>query len=401
MFVNPAMGELVTITGSDPLLGSWEHKSFIPNALPWSLPSLDSSTYLAVADARAALAALDSTARQLPNPTLLRLPALRLEAQSTAELEGTYAPLAEVLVANEDAPGSAEMVEILNYVTMANYGFRRVAEGWPLTTGLIAELQAILMRGTPKQDKAGALRDTQVVIGRRPEARPTDLPVAAARFVPSPPGPQLESGLRDLLDWLRVDHGGLLDPVMVAGMAHYQFETLHPFTDGNGRVGRFLIVLQLLRSGVLTEPTLTVSPWFEARRTEYYDRLLAVSTTGDWDGFLRFFASGLGQAAIETREDILAIVRVQADLHDAVRSSTLRADTAHTVVDLAVANPTFTVRKVQTELGVSYGRANKVVGQLVDLGVLKVIDPNTYQRSFYAPEILQVLLRRAEMSRPG
>lgn len=394
MFSNEAMGELVAITGSDPLLGSWEHKAFIPAGLPNKLPNLAPQTYFAVADARAALSALDSTARQLPNPQLFRLPALRLEAQSTSELEGTYAPLAEVLAADEDSPATAELVEILNYVNMANYGFRRLGEGWPLTTSLLSELQGILMQGTPKERESGEVRTTQVVIGRRPDARLTDLPVVASRFVPSPPGPQLEGGLHDLLDWLKLDHATQLDPLMVAGLAHYQFETLHPFTDGNGRIGRFLIVLQLMQSGVLSEPTLTVSPWFEARRSEYYDRLLGVSTTGNWDDFLQFFAGGLHQAAIETREDMLALVEVQAQLHEAVRASKLRADTAHSVVDIAVANPSFTIRRVQSELGGSYGRANKVVGQLLDLGMLKMLDPDAYQRRFYAPKVLNVLTRR-------
>lgn len=399
MFSNRAMGDLVAITGSDPLAGSWSHKAFLPARLPRSLPDLAPQTYFAVADARAALAALDSTARQLPNPQLFRMPALRLEAQSTSELEGTYAPLLEVLEADEDSPQSAEMTEILNYVGMANYGFRRLAEGWPVNSGLLSELQRILMHNTPKQEESGRIRTTQVVIGRRSDAHPRDLPIVASRFVPVPPGAQLEGGLQQLLEWMSSSHEGRLDPVMVAGLAHYQFETLHPYTDGNGRLGRYLIVAQLLQSGVLSEPTLAVSPWFEARRTDYYDRLFGVSTRGDWDAFLQFFASGLRQAAIETREDMLALADVQAALHSAVRESTLRADTAHSVIDIATANPTFTVRKVEAELGGSYQRANKVIAQLVELGVLSVVDPDSYRRRFFAPRIIEVLTRREEARR--
>ncbi len=394
MFSNSAMGDLVTVAGNDPMLGIWEHKAFVPNALPAELPALNVSTYLAVANARAALAALDSTARQLPNPTLLRLPALRLEAQSTSELEGTYAPLAEVLAADEENPSSEALVEILNYVTMANHGFTRVAEGWPVSTLLLAELQGILMRGMPKRDQAGRVRYTQVVIGRREGTRLGEFPIVAARFVPSPPGPQLDTGLRDLLDWMQADHADYLDPVMVAGMAHYQFETLHPFTDGNGRIGRFLIVLQFLQTGVLSEPTLTVSPWFEARRGEYYDALLGVSTRGDWDLFLTFFARGIQAAATNTRVEMLALVEVQRELHEAVRASSLRAGTAHAVVDFAVANPSFTVRRLEKALDVGYGRANKLVGQLVELGILEVIDPDAYSRRFFAPRVIEVLTRR-------
>lgn len=233
-----------------------------------------------------------------------------------------------------------------------------------------------------------------MVIGRRANVEPGALPVHAARVIPPPPGPQLTAGLDDLVQWMRKDHRGEYDPVVAAGFAHYQFETLHPFIDGNGRIGRFLIVLQLQWSGVLSEPTLTISPWFEARRAEYYERLLAVSTEGDWDGFLRFFAEGWAHSATDTREERLALVQVQAELHDVVRTSPLRADSVHAVVDIAVANPTFTVGHVAQELRLSYGRANKIVGQLVDLGVLKVVDPDAYRRRFFAPRVLETLTRR-------
>ena len=145
--------------------------------------------------------------------------------------------------------------------------------------------------------------------------------------------------------------------------------------------------------GVLVEPTLTVSPWFEARRGQYYDRLLGVSARDDLDSYLRFFAEGLRQAADTTRHEMVALVAVQTELKDVIRASPLRADSAHALVDLAVANPTFTVRKVEAELGISYGRANKLVGQLVELGILDVVDPDAYKRRFFAPRVLQVLSR--------
>ena len=394
MFANDAPGQLVAIRGSDPLLGPWEHKAFLPDPLGPSMPTLLPKTFMAVADARAALAALDNTARQLPNPTLLRLPTLRREAQSTSALEGTYAPLAEVLIADEDEPPTAELVEILNYVRAANHGFDWMSDGRPISVSFISELQGMLMRGTPLAAESGNLRDTQVVIGRRIDSDPAGFPVHNARFVPSPPGDDLHHGVQDLVDWMRTDHSSEIDPVVGAAMSHYQIETLHPFRDGNGRIGRLLIVLHLQAAGVLSEPTLTVSPWFEARRSEYYDRLLAVSAGGDWDGFIRFFALGIRQAADATRSEMIALSAVQKDLKDAVRASALRSDNAQMLVDLAVANPTFTVRKVEVDLGVSYGRANKLVGQLVDLGVLDVVDPAAYKRRFFAPKVLDVLTRR-------
>lgn len=391
MFQNQATGDLVPIYGTDPTLGPWSHRALVPARLPVDTPSLTSSTYLRVADARAALAALDSTASQLPNPTLLRSPTLRTEAQSTSALEGTYAPLPEVLVADEDEPGSADLQEILNYVRMAQHAYAWVGDGRPLSTTFLYELNELLLRNTPLASVAGRLRDQQVVIGRRAEADAAGFPIHAARFVPSPPGDSLELGVRELVDWLRVDHSGTIDPVVATAMGHYQFETLHPFRDGNGRLGRLLIVLQLQQLGVLSEPTLTVSPWFEARRADYYDRLLGVSTQGNWDEYVTFFAQGIQSAAELTRRQMIALVAVQAELKNVVRASALRADSAHALVDLAVANPTFAVRQVERVLGLSYGRANSLVSQLMDLGILAVVNPDAYKRRFFAPRVIDVL----------
>lgn len=395
MFVNEHTGSLVQISGTDPRTGSWHHCAFVPAPLPATMPPFSNATFLAVAAARAALAALDSTARQLPNPTMLRTPALRREAQSTSALEGTYAPLASVFTADEDEPASTELVEILNYVRMADHAFGWVADGRPVTVAMLEHLQAELMHGTPSERHSGAVRTTQVVIGRRADATEQMDAVHAARFIPPPPGDHLQSGLADLIGWLQSDHLATIDPVVAAAMSHYQFETLHPFHDGNGRLGRLLIVLHLVQLNVLKEPTLTVSPWFEARRTDYYTRLLGVSTDGDWNRFVEIFAAGLREAADSTRKQMLELVAVQSELKERIRASSLRADSAHALVDFAVANPSFSVRKVEAGLGISYGRANKLVSQLVDLGVLDVLDPHAYKRRFYAPRVLDVLTREA------
>lgn len=394
-FEESASGVLVPITGTDPLHGEWEHSAFVPDPLPMVMPNLSSITYLSIANARAALAALDSTAAQLENPTSLRRPTLRREAQSTSALEGTYAPLSDVLTADEQNPGDVNLKEILNYVSMADHAYASVQEGRPLTVGGLCELQAILVKGTPHEGmQSGQLRSIQVVIGQRANVSRDLAPVNASRFVPHPPGDELRARLTELLAWLNVDHTGALDPVAASGMAHYQFETLHPFHDGNGRIGRLLMTVQLMLTQVLREPTLTVSPWFEARRNEYYDRLLAVSTESDWDGWLRFYAQGLEQSAVDTRVRMLQLVQIRQEFHDVVRASALRAATAFALVDYAVAHPSFTVRGVQRDLNISYGRANGLVDQLVDLEILRALPVRSNVRRFTAPRILEVLTSR-------
>lgn len=387
-------GHLVPISGSDPTHGPWRHMAFVPQPLPEFSPELTPQTYIAVANARAALAGLDSTARHLPNPRLLRRPTLQTEAQSTSALEGTYAPLTKVLTADEDRLDDVDLREILNYVVMADQAFASIEDGRSLTVGLLGALQRTLVRGTRSEHTStGGVRDIQVVVGRRPDAASTELSVTAARFVPPPPGLDLSARLQDLLDWISTPRPEVIDPVVSIALAHYQFETLHPFGDGNGRIGRLLVVIHLVKAGLLSEPTLTVSPWFEARREEYDDRLLRVSTAGDWDAFVRFFATGLEASATETQRQMLALVETQARLHELVRSSRLRADTAHSLVDYAVGHPTFTVRAVERELGVSYPRANGLVSQLVGIGVLRPLDDSdSYRRRFYAPDVLEVLV---------
>jgi Fic family protein len=393
-FSSTAPGDLVPISGTDPLFGEWSHSAFIPHALPIESPDLSGATYRMVANARAALAALDSTATRLPNPSLFRRPSLQAEAQSTSALEGTYAPLSEVLIVDEERPPNADMKEIVNYVQMGNFAFHSIEQGAGLTVGFLENLQQTLVSGTSGESaSSGSVRDHQVVIGRRKDAAPATPPVYAARFIPSPPGLDLRARVQDLLDWMtNPEVESNIDPVVAAAMAHYQFETLHPFHDGNGRIGRLLIVVHLLTQRVLSEPTLTVSPWFEARREEYYDNLFSVSCTGDWDSYIGYFATGLAASANSTRNRMLKLVEVQEELKSIVRGSALRADTAHKLVDYAVANTVFTVRAVERDLDISYGRANGLVTQLIELNILKTLGASTVGRRFYSPAVLAAVV---------
>lgn len=391
-FTSSSPGSLVPISGTDGTSGEWSHRAFVPDPLTEVAPQLSPATYLRVADARAALAALDSTARQLPNPSLLRQPFLRREAQSTSALEGTYEPLPDVLTADAEGSQTVAMREVLNFVRMAQQAFDWVDEDRPLTVSMLSELQRTLVRGTPAESSSsGRIRDVQVVIGQVPGSGSPASPAHSARFIPPPPGTDLESRVSDLLRWLMAGRRRDLDPVVGAALGHYQFETLHPFHDGNGRIGRLLVVLHLQLMKMLSEPTLTVSPWFETRRSDYYDRLYAVSSTGDWDQWVAFFAQGLEDSAVRTGRQMLRLSRAQTDLKETVRSSTLRADTAHLLVDYATAHPAFTARQVERDLGISYPRANRLIQQLCELGVLQGTGA-TYRQQFFAPAVLEVLL---------
>lgn len=361
--------------------------------MPSRSPDLSGATYRVVADARAALAALDSTARALPNPTLFRQTTLRVEAQSTAALEGTYEPLARVLAADDDLIKDPSLREVLNYLVVAEAAFSWSQERRPLSVSMLSQLQQRLMDGTRYAGaQSGHVRDIQVVIGRRDDATVGELAIKAAQFVPAPPGPDLEARVRDLMAWMSEDHRDEFDPVVAGALGHYLFEALHPFHDGNGRLGRLLIVVQLHTAGVLSEPTLSVSPWFEARRAEYFGRLMAVSTDGDWDGWVAFFASGLNASAEQTRRRMEQLAQVQTDLKQHIAASALRAGSARQLVDFAVGQPVFTVREAAAGLGLTYGRTNRLIDSLVAIGVLAPWGDQEYNRRFAAPRVLDILL---------
>lgn len=284
------------------------------------------------------------------------------------------------------------MIEILNYVTVAELAFEWSEEGRPWSVSAFEELHRLLMRGTKGERDFHGVRPIQVVIGRREDADPTDLPIKAARFVPPPPGDDLRIRVADLLQWAQTDHRTTCDPVVAAAMTHYTFEALHPFHDGNGRIGRLLIVLQLHRLGVLAEPSITVSPWFEARRQRYYDALLGVSTHGDWSTWVTVFAEGLAASAYDARRRMLLLTGVQDALKETVRRSQLRTANARLLIDFAVAQPTFTVRQVAAALGMQRPGAKKLIDNLVELGVLEEYGQRSYDRRFHSPQVLRALI---------
>lgn len=395
LFQKAPFGRLVPISGSLPGGAAWDHWAFLPDPLGHESPDLSGRAYRHVADARAALAALDSTAQRLPNPRLFRSSTLRLEAQSTAALEGTYEPLARVLAADSDDIQDPSLREVLNYVVVAETAFGWAEEGRSWGLSALANLQGVLVRGTASErEHSGQVRPVQVVIGRREGVQASEIPIKAARYVPPPPGADLEAQLRDLIAWMQTDHGGQIDPVVAAGMGHYEFEALHPFHDGNGRLGRLLIVLQLYASGALTEPTLSVSTWFEGRRTEYYNTLLGVSTDGDWSSWIGFFAQGLAESAVAARTRMLALAAVQAELKDQLQTTPIRTGNARLLVDFAVGKPTFTVAQAARALGIGTPGAKKLIDSLVAHGILAPYDERVYGRRFHAPRVLDVLLER-------
>ncbi|WIB77401.1 Fic/DOC family N-terminal domain-containing protein [Curtobacterium sp. MCPF17_002] len=340
-----------------------------------------------MARANRALGALRQGSSLIPNPGILRAPTLRREAQSTSALEGTFAPLDEVLAAEAvgKASRSPALSEVLNYIDTAELGFAWVQER-RVTTGLLEELQSVLVRGTAADtQQAGHIRTVPVAIGTRGGG------IEDARFVPMPPGTPLRSAVDDLLDWVDAAPRQDLDPVVAAALTHYQFETLHPFNDGNGRLGRLLIVLQLMRSDVLTEPLLSVSPWFEARRDQYQDALAAVSAEGAWDEWVALFADGIHSSAVDTGSRMSDLLAVQAEYRDRIRASGARGMVLD-VAEYLIGAPFVTVPMLASALGKTYQAASNAVARLVELEILTEVERQGV-RVFRASNVVQVTMR--------
>jgi len=388
-FENSPVGSLVPISGLDGRTGKqFEHFAFAAAPLG-SQPHLSGRTWNVIANASHALGRLEQGARLVPNPALLRRPTLQREAQSTSALEGTYAPIEEVMAADliDARSRSSALSEVINYIVAAERAFDWIDSGRPLTMGLLGELHQLLVRGTADTEEAGRIRRIQVVIGSRGAS------VYDARFIPAPSGTALDASVQDLVDWMRPGSTEDTNPIVRAAMAHYQFETLHPFNDGNGRIGRLLIVIQLVTEGLIGQGLLSVSPWFERRREQYQDLLSEVSASGDWDGWIRFFAQGIESSARDTAARMTELLDVQSQFQSLIRESGARG-VIRDVADLLIGSPYVTIPFLVAQTGKTYPAVKTAVAKLVELGILEE-RPGTSPHLFRAPLVVAVTSRSA------
>lgn len=378
------MGELVPIEVDDIRFDTkLRHWAFVPAPLPTTF-ALQDATWGQVTDAALAIGRLDAATKQLPNPSLLVRPAIRREAISTSALEGTYAALSEVLEAEllGDREIRSDVLEVRNYVRAAEHALR-LLESRPISVNMVAELQAMLVRGTRGDSyQAGAVRQSQVWIG------PQECPVTEARFVPPPPGDALIQGLSDWEKWIHGDTPAALVVRVAAG--HYQFETLHPFNDGNGRLGRLIAILQLVEDGALQHPVLYISPYLEARRDEYVDHLSNVSATGDFDRWIAFFARALQHQADDALTRTQRLLQLREEMVSRLRATRVRG-AALPIAESLIGYPIIDVNEAARVGGVSYQAANTAVARLCELGILREITGGSYGRLFACRDVMRII----------
>ena len=366
-------GELVpTIKGQ---------QAFVPPPLPRELPLSPRLAYV-LDEASRAVASLSGVGETVQNPLLLIRPFLRREALLSSRIEGTVASLSDVFSheASRRQTPSDDVREVINYIEALEYGIEML-DRLPISFRLVNEVHQRLMTGVRGEEKRpGEFRTGQVWIGTPGSS------IRNARFVPPPP-----DRLRKVfLDWESFANEPLLMPPLVrCAMMHYQFEAIHPYADGNGRVGRLLIVLYLVQSGVLTTPLLYLSAYFERDRQRYYDELLNVSITGDWERWLDYFLRGVVQQSRDTRARIRRIRELQDDYRETLQSRRATASEFR-LLDELFASPFTTVRNASEFLDMSVAGAQGVLNRLESAGIIRVYG-GLWPRTYFASEVLAQL----------
>jgi Fic family protein len=322
---------------------------------------------------------LTGIGRRLPNPHLLISPYLRREAVLSSRIEGTQTTMSD-LYASElgrtELVRAPDVAEVRNYVSAHEHG---LASSLPLSLRLIRELHRILMHGDRGHERhPGEFRSYQNYIGA---SNGWD-----ATYV-GPPVPEMLELLADLEAFL---HEDALRPLVQAAVIHYAFEAIHPFGDGNGRVGRLLVPLFLKDRGLLPKPLLYLSAYFERNRADYYDGLMRVSTHGDWDRWVRFFLTGVRDQAIEAADLADALLALQARYRDELQAAHVTTNVLALVDDLFI-NPYVNTRRAQDLLGVSAPTARAAIQTLAQHGIVREITGRNWGRMHVADAIYELL----------
>jgi len=355
--------------------------AFVPAPLPPAI-DYDSELVLALSRADGALSELSGLGRQLPDPHLLIAPYLRQEAVLSSRIEGTVTTLSELLI---DQAGGAttererdDLREVRNYVTAMEHGLARLAK-LPLSLRSVREVHEQLMRGVRGGTSApGEFRRIQNWIG------PPGSTLATATYVP-PPVPDMTEALGR---WERFLNERDNMPVLVqCALMHEHFEAIHPFLDGNGRVGRLLITLFLVERERLSQPLLYLSAFIDAHRNDYYDALLRVRTEGDWRGWLLFFLAGVAETSERAARQATTLMGLRERYHELLR----RAPRAVVLVDELFRSPYVTTAGAAQALGVSTPTAKRAMDKLLDAKILEDMGERAWRRVFVAPEIMRAI----------
>jgi len=360
--------------------GAW---TFVPNPLPPQL-ELDRGLILQLTEAYTTLGELAGVGQRLPNPHLLIGPFLRREAVLSSRIEGTVAGAQDLLlfeVQPEEELKAGDAREVANYIRALEHGLRRLAE-IPVSLRLLKEMHALLMEGVRGGEKQpGEFRTRQNYIALPGQS------IERARYVP-PPVEEMHQTMQDLEKYI---HRPEQWPFLIdLALLHYQFEAIHPFLDGNGRIGRLLISLLLCERKLLPQPLLYLSAYFERTRRDYYTLLLEISRAGAWMEWLRYFLTGVCEQSRDALHRARKLTELWQDYRRRVQAGRSPGPSLQ-LVDALSEQPALTVAQAQARLGVSFNTARASIARLVETGILREHTGRQRNRIFIAQEILALI----------
>lgn len=369
----------------DNLTGEAAYQSFKPNPLP-PIPEIemDEEIVRLLVDANKQLVKLDTASQLISNADLFISMYVRKEALISSQIEGTQCTLDDVLDPEVETNTNLDVSDVINYVKATQYALKRL-EKLPLCCRLIREVHEVLMEGVRGQDKTpGEFRYSQNWIG------PANCSLKDARYVP-PNVEDMQNAMSDLEKFINenVDY----DPLIRVALLHYQFETVHPFLDGNGRIGRLLILLYLMEQGLLAKPVIYISYFLKKNQVEYYDRISEVRRSGNFEQWIRFFLEAVSKAASDSLEAICQLSALHDRNIEKLPKTTRSKDNLRAVFDYIEQYPIIDIKKTARELEVSYNTVATAVKKLVEIGILQETTNAARNRVFAYEEYLGIMRR--------
>ena len=365
------------------LHGEMAYQSFLPSPLPPSPAVItDDEMMRLLVQAHRWIAKLESIASLIPHTALFVSMYVRKEALMSSQIEGTQCTLEDVLDPNVEANANRDVADVINYIKATDYAINRLQE-LPLCNRLIRETHAVLTKGVRGQERnPGEFRTSQNWIGGE------GVSLNKARFIPPHPV-DMGIAMSDLEKYLNAPD--TLDVLVRAALIHYQFETIHPFLDGNGRIGRLLITLFLLEQKCLATPALYISYYLKKNRMEYYDRLTLVRTRGEYEQWIKFFLRAISESAQDAYEKIMLLAKLH-DEHMARIETMGRARlTALQLFSYLERNPIMEIKGTARSLGISFNTVASSVNRLIDIGILVQSGGDKRNRIFSYKEYLDIL----------
>ena len=364
------------------------YKTFVPKPLPPNPPlELDNKLLQLLSKADQVIGRLDGITEVLPNPDLFVMMYVKKEAVLSSQIEGTQASLIDVLEFEAkalDPNRPSDVIEVVNFIKAINHGLRQIEKKKDISILLIKSIHYQLLKGSRGGEKQpGKLRSVQNWIG------PPGSNISGATFIP-PNVKDMNKALNDLVKFIKIEHE--FPPLIKAGLVHSQFETIHPFIDGNGRIGRLLITLLLIKNGHLTKPLLYLSYYFKKNRNEYYDKLQMVRDSGEWELWMNFFLNGIYQVSSEAIQTSLRIIEIRKKYQQSINEEFgNKSGLALKLLDGLFNKPVITINSIKDITNLSFPNANRLASEFEKMGILEEITGQKRNRIYEFVKYMDIL----------